>query len=927
LKPIAIFIICAIVAVLLLLSIKIVGTDEVALVGSGSDTRELSPGTHFVGPFTRVRRIELRQEHDLTGERALAVSPAGMPPAKLECRVTVEIEREKALALDRQYPEGAFDRLVKPILKRELSAFLAAAGPRTGADELPPDALVDAGPQIAAAVNARTVTLGITVAGLSLEGIRERPPVTHDLKRGDGVKVFILGLDGYDWLILDKVSALRELPNIERIRREGAWGNLRSLEPLVSPLIWTTMVTGVTPDVHGITDFLVRDETTGEDIPITSSHRMVPALWNITSLFDLTCGFIGWFASFPAEEVKGFVVSDRFGYHMFDPGWVEGREHKAEDGVTYPVELYDEIADLRVGPEEVRDEMSRYIEGTVSDYKTGEDGLMYWQGRRPDDPQSNLRLVISAYRTYEQVMKRLYPAKEPDLFGIYFEFTDSAGHLFMKFMKPAMSGVDPEDEERYGEAIAATYAEADRIIGEVLDMLDDQTVLLIVSDHGFKSGDMRPLSDSRMGFGQAIEWHRINGAIAMYGGMVKPGHEMVDASVMDIAPTLLYLLGLPVDRKMTGNILFDALDENWVQSHPVSYTTKYDSLIVGTDAQVATSAADQALKDKLISLGYVAGGNTALVNLANYYHKNGKYEEAVEVYRQLIELEPDNLEARIGMSSAYSRLGEMDLAVRGLNEVLERAPRNLKALHSLATVYVENGRPDEALAAASRAVDVDATSGESHFVKGLSLQQMGRYTEAESSLRQAIKFAPDLAEAHANLAEIYVQSGRGPRALEHAERALELAPGRADVRYILGLALNSGGRSQEALDQFRSALDLNPEFVPAYIGASGVLLAQGKTDSVIALCAAALEIESPYAAFLYDMRGSAHALRGEQGLAIRDFKDAIRADNRHLSARINLAKVYASRGQTREAREELQTVLSIDPANPTARAVLRQLGG
>jgi tetratricopeptide (TPR) repeat protein/predicted AlkP superfamily phosphohydrolase/phosphomutase len=906
-------------AALLILSIRIVGTDEVALVGGGSDTRELSPGLNFVRPFTHVREFKLRQEYELHGDNALVVQLSSMAGARLDCDLEVEFQRDKIRALDRDYSDRVFEKLLRPILLREVSAHLAEGRKPT------PDMIDGAGPQIAASMNEKTEGLGITVTSLRLENLHEQPLVAHDLERSDGLKVFVLGLDGYDWLIMEKVLETRDLPNIRRVRREGASGNLRSIEPLVSPLIWTTMVTGVTPDVHGITDFLVRDEVTGEDIPVTSSMRRVPSLWNITSLFDMTCGFIGWFASFPAEEVKGFIVSDRFAYHMFDPGWAKGRKQVAGEGLTYPRDIHEEIDHLRLGPEEVHDDMSHYINGPVSPFKTGEDGLLYWDRMRPDDPEGNLRLVISAYKTYERVVQELYPTERPDLFGVYFEFTDSAAHLFMKFMKPAMTGVSPEEEQRYGDAIAGTYAEADRIIGDVLGMLDDSTVLMIVSDHGFKSGDMRPLSDSRMGFGQAINWHRINGSIALFGNMVKPGCIIADAGVMDIAPTILYLLGLPVDRKMSGKILFDAFDDSWVENHPVSYTSRYDSLIVGQEVAVRPSAADQALKDKLVSLGYVAGGSTALVNLATYYHKNGRYAEALEVWKELLELEPENVGHRIGMSNAYADLGKPDIAIKSLNEVLEIDPGNMLAMHSLVTIHIEKGMPREALAVAERAIAVDDTDGRSYLDKGMALELLGRSQEAAQAYQRAIALAPDLAEAHANLAQIYAKSGRTVQALESAQKAVALAAGKPEIHYVLGIALKANGRQEEALDQFVTALRADTTFVPAYIGVSGILLSQGKTDSVLALCSKALRFPSQYGSYIHSMKGSAHLARGELKMAADEFKAAIAGDPGNAVARINLAGIYAREGKKGDAIRELEQVLDMHPNHPEALNLLETL--
>jgi len=128
-------------------------------------------------------------------------------------------------------------------------------------------------------------------------------------------RVLLIGVDGADMRIVDRLIGEGKLPTFARLKREGAWGPLRSVEPLLSPLVWTSIATGRRPQDHGILDFveIARD---GQPTPITSTRRLVPALWNLASTYGRTSGFIGWYASFPAEEVKGFVVSDRLAFHQ-----------------------------------------------------------------------------------------------------------------------------------------------------------------------------------------------------------------------------------------------------------------------------------------------------------------------------------------------------------------------------------------------------------------------------------------------------------------------------------------------------------------------------------------------------------------------------------------------------------------------------------
>jgi tetratricopeptide (TPR) repeat protein len=900
----------ALTGVLAVSSIKVVDTDEIALVGAGETVRELGPGINFTRPFAGIRRYELSQTHTLSGKDALVVRCGTRKKVRIECTLEIELDSASIRTLDLSFGGKGVDEILRPLLAGELSALCA------GEHEPRSEFLSDQSDSVVSRINTKTGSLGIKMVSVSFGDVESTIGVVHDLQRSDGVKVFILGLDGYDWLVMEKVAETRDLANIDRIRSGGAWGNLLSMEPLVSPLIWTTMVTGVTPDVHGVTDFLAIDELTGEEIPVTSSMRRVPALWNITSLFDMDCGFIGWFASYPAEDVEGFVVTDRVAYHMFEVGREEAREKRSVRGLTYPPDLYQRIEPLVLEPEDVQDDVSLYIKGPIGKLQEAFD---------PDDPVSNLRLVISAYRTYEGIMRDLYAAYGPELFGIYFEFTDSIGHLFMKHMKPAMDGVSPEEAANYGQAMEVTYAEADRIIGEILDMLDDSAVLLIVSDHGFKSGSMRPYTDSRIGHGQAIEWHRMNGAIALYGGIVREGYEIADASVMDIAPTVLYLLGLPVDRKMGGRVLVDAFEESWVRSHAVTYTSAYDSLIERAEPAAQVSAADKALKDKLVSLGYVAGGDRALANLASYYHKNGRYAKALDIYREMLEEDPANLDVRIAMSEVYLKMGEYQRALGSLNEVLEKEPVNLKALNTLATVYIQSGNAGKALEISDRALGVDPGSGESLFLRGLSLQRLGRYAEAASAYHRALKLIPDRAEVYANLAEIYVSDRRQEQALDLASKAVELAPNRADMLYVLALALELSDRKQEALKQSLAAIRTDSTFVKGYLSAGRILLASGRSDSVILICDKALKVESPYQGYIHDMKGVAYMNLADLESAIREFKMALEADETLTASRMSLAVVYVNKGDKKSAEAELRKILSRYPDHAGARNLLETL--
>jgi predicted AlkP superfamily phosphohydrolase/phosphomutase/tetratricopeptide (TPR) repeat protein len=912
LKRILLFVLIAVIAVLALSSIKFVGEGEVRVSGTGEVRRVMAQGAHLVRPFTEVRTYRLSEVHDLTGPAAIRFhAPVGGDLA-LEGLVEVDIEPGQVLSLDEAYGEGFFGKLVRPLLEREARAFVAEHSGDSQRLLYSPDLLAALSAAVSDNTNEGIRPLGLNLKSLQFSSILRKGDISRRIPREDGLKVFILGLDAFDWLIYEQVARTRGLPNFNRLREKGTWGDLQSIEPLISPLIWTTMVTGVTPDVHGITDFLVRSPDTGEEVPVTSWMRRVPALWNMCTAAGLSSGFIGWFASFPAEEVNGFIVSDRVAYHMFDPAWQKGKRDESAAGLTYPPGLYGEIAGLVRRPEEMTDMVSLYVGGP-----TGDPGARF----DPSDPLSSLRLILSAYTTYEQIMKRVYPRERPDLFGIYFEFTDSVCHLFMRYMDPPMPGTDEEDVRRFKTGVPEAYVEADRILGEVLDMLDDSTVLIVLSDHGFKSGAMRPLTDSRIGHGQAIEWHRIMGSIAFYGPEVKRGHRIVDATVMDIAPTVLYVLGLPIDRKMDGHPLVDAFDDDWVAAREPAYTTLYDSVFVQADATISGSGGE-ALKQKLVSLGYVSGGESSIINLASFYHKNRRYREAIATWRQVIEDDPDNLGARIGLANAYFEVGREDSAMMYLDEVLAAEPDNFRALISLATIYVKKGNGAKALEVSERAIDVKPDDGDSHFNKAMALELLGRADEAVREYQETVRFAPDHAEAYANLVQIYLSRGRRAEALAAAEKAVGLASGKPEMHYVYGQALESEGDFDGALHQYRLAARLDTLFTPAYLGAGSIMLRQDEPDSALAICEAALRSASQYRDYLYSIKGNAYLDKGLSREAEREFRSALEFNSGFAPARMSLVRLYLSQGRTGEARKELEVILRLDPTNAEARSLL-----
>src|SRR4029453_5090674 len=131
-------------------------------------------------------------------------------------------------------------------------------------------------------------------------------------------RVMVLGLDGMDPRTVDLLMSEGKMPNFARLRKDGAYAPLMSAEPLLSPVVWTTIATGKGPDQHRIGHFVAVNEK-GDQLPVTSAMRKVKAVWNILSDAGRRVAVLGWWATWPSEKGNGALVSDHFPSHsLFD---------------------------------------------------------------------------------------------------------------------------------------------------------------------------------------------------------------------------------------------------------------------------------------------------------------------------------------------------------------------------------------------------------------------------------------------------------------------------------------------------------------------------------------------------------------------------------------------------------------------------------
>jgi predicted AlkP superfamily phosphohydrolase/phosphomutase len=404
-------------------------------------------------------------------------------------------------------------------------------------------------------------------------------------------RLVVIGLDGASWKALNPLIRQGRLPNISRLMAGGTYGPLETFEPTLSPIIWTTVATGKPMSQHGITGFAVQQGPDKGKL-MTSNMRRSKALWNILSEHERSVGVVGWFVTWPAEAVNGVMVSSYTGLGRIH----KGRLHKDIPEQTYPRELIQQLEPsiqraegeleqrfTQVFPRLAMDELSASQQGVVED----------------------TREVLLADLLNVQAAVDLLGEKAPDFFALYLGGIDVISHRFWKYKHPGDLAYDVSGRQvaMLADAIDNYIVLTDQLVGRVMAASGDDTLFLVMSDHGM--GPYIPEDGNH----DRLSGHHHDapaGIVILSGEHVHRGPLPARASVYDIAPTILHLFDLPLAEDMAGLPMLAAFDEAFRDDRTPQYVRSYETNGTHKRVQAAReSHVDEHLKARLESLGYL----------------------------------------------------------------------------------------------------------------------------------------------------------------------------------------------------------------------------------------------------------------------------------------------------------------------------------
>jgi hypothetical protein len=419
------------------------------------------------------------------------------------------------------------------------------------------------------------------------------PPVPVRLDAGRPARrVVVVGIDGLS--PSDLTAAPRgDVPAFARLARRGAFGPLATLRPTEGPPVWTTLMTGRLPRDHGIRSaFTYRLRGSDREWallpkatlvgaleraglvsrrPVPSTSRLCRALWNVLDAFAIPTGLVGVWGTHPPETIRGFVVSPYFYVLHDDP------ERAA--GAVFPRDLLSEIRARAVSPRDLDPALLTDLAAAPA------------PAAAPlDDPliralaEGSLAPDLTSARA-AQVLRQAYA---PALLVVSFQGYDAASHLFYRFAHPeAFGNVSADDARRYGRVLGRYASLVERWVGDLEKDLGPGDVLVVLSGHGLAPTPLwRRLVGVLTGtaVGAASHGGAPDGVLLVAGAGIRPGATPAGASILDVAPTILYLMGLPVARDMEGRVLTEILDPAFAQENPVTFIPSYESLAVAPAA-------------------------------------------------------------------------------------------------------------------------------------------------------------------------------------------------------------------------------------------------------------------------------------------------------------------------------------------------------
>jgi predicted AlkP superfamily phosphohydrolase/phosphomutase len=376
--------------------------------------------------------------------------------------------------------------------------------------------------------------------------------------------VLVISVNGMEMDVLRPLLLQGKLPNLMSVIKRGVYGKLRTVSAPNCPRVFSTMFTSTSPEEDGVTGFIVGGVTAN-----TNMLKEEP-MWSILSKNHVTVGMANVPATFPVMPVNGYMVSGML-----------TRGKNCEDGVLCAPKLSETFGGDSVYPAPLKAELIK----NVGDYYVDCErmpGAVDLKGHETEVINAWLQKVDLIRSQQTKLFDYLLNAHPTDFTWLGQSCEDRTGHWLYP-IAPYNAGYNPKINAVREDAFPSQYIAFDKVLGSILKHIDDNTYVFIVSDHGIKP--LREFEDMDMPMNMHMDHEKTTPVIAKHdfadgdevpGSFFAMGPDIkhddrlmgLEASVYDIAPTILHLYGIPQPSQMHGHVLtqiFETSEKNLAQ--------------------------------------------------------------------------------------------------------------------------------------------------------------------------------------------------------------------------------------------------------------------------------------------------------------------------------------------------------------------------
>ncbi|MEQ1473408.1 MAG: alkaline phosphatase family protein [Candidatus Acidiferrum sp.] len=366
--------------------------------------------------------------------------------------------------------------------------------------------------------------------------------------------VVVVGVNGMELDMIRPLLLKGEMPNLERIVNNGAYGKLRTVSAPNCPRVYSTIFTSTRPEEHGVSGFLVGG--------ITANTNMLKEepLWSVLSKNNITVGMANVPATFPVMPVNGYMISGML-----------TRGKNCEDGVLCAPKLSEVMGGDAVYPKSMQPELLKNVGDFFIDCE-----------RMPGaaDLKGHEKEVIDAWLSKVQVIRDqqtklfdyLLTTHPTDFTMLGQSCEDRTGHWLYP-IAPFNAGYNPSINNVRTQAFPDQYIAFDKVLGSILKHVDENTYVIIISDHGikplreFENKDPHAHMDHEkttpvIAKHDFADGDDVPGSFFAMGPGIKHDSRLMgfEASVYDVAPTILHIYGVEQPKQMRGRVLTEIFE-------------------------------------------------------------------------------------------------------------------------------------------------------------------------------------------------------------------------------------------------------------------------------------------------------------------------------------------------------------------------------